>query len=307
MSTRPALGVREANWFEATARQRIHALVDDLSFEEFIPPTDRELSPHLPDFDLPRAFDDGMIVGHAKLNRRKVFVAAQEGQFMGGSVGEVHGAKLVGLLRGAAQAKSHPVLILFDTGGVRLQEANAGELAISEIMRAILDARAAGVRVLALLGGKAGCFGGGSLAAACCSAIAISEQGRLGVSGPEVIETNRGVEEFDSKDRPLVWRTVGGKNRRLLGGADLFVGPAVDDFRKAAHALLSSAGDLTLDALKAEQSRLGTRIEKFGKCADGRNVWAALGVEHPDAVPAMPADVFIPLAQSHGISINDAR
>ena len=42
------------------------------------------------------------------------------------------------------------------------------------------------------------------------------------MSGPEVIETNRGVEEFNSRDRALVWRTMGGKNRRLLGAADVF-------------------------------------------------------------------------------------
>ena len=45
-----------------------------------------------------------------------------------------HGAKLIGLLRAAREIASVPVLILFDTGGVRLQEANAGELAIAEIM-----------------------------------------------------------------------------------------------------------------------------------------------------------------------------
>ena len=307
MSTLRAAGVREASWFEATARQRINGLVDDRSFDEFIPPTARELSPHLPEFDLPRAFDDGMIVGQANLNGQKVFLGAQEGQFMGGSVGEVHGAKLVGLLRGATQAKSRPVLILFDTGGVRLQEANAGELAISEIMRAILDARAAGVTVIGLLGGRAGCFGGGSLAAACCSAIAISEQGRLGVSGPEVIETNSGVEEFDSKDRSLVWRTVGGKNRRLLGGADLFVGPTVEQFRKAALTLLSSPFRFTFDTLKAEQIRLEKRIERFGSCADGHDVWAKLGIRQTDLIPDMPAADFISLAESHGISAHDAR
>jgi hypothetical protein len=36
------------------------------------------------------------------------------------------------------------VLLLLDTGGVRLQEANAGELAISEIIRAIVEVRSAG-------------------------------------------------------------------------------------------------------------------------------------------------------------------
>ncbi len=67
---------------------------------------------------------------------------------MGGAFGEVHGAKLTGLLRAARDIASVPVLILFDTGGVRLQEANAGELAIAEIMRAMIEARLAGVPVV---------------------------------------------------------------------------------------------------------------------------------------------------------------
>ena len=195
-------------------------------------------------FDLPEQFDDGIVVGRGKLDGSPVFVAAQEGRFMGGAFGEVHGAKLTGLLRAARDIGSVPVLILFDTGGVRLQEANAGELAIAEIMRAVIEARSAGVKVIGLIGGRAGCYGGGGLIAGCCSALAVSEQGRIAVSGPEVIETNRGVEEFDSRDRALVWRTMGGKHRRLLGGADVFVDDTVQDFRDAALALLSSGGGL---------------------------------------------------------------
>ena len=84
-----------------------------------------------------------MIVGYGELERTRVLLAAQEGRFMGGAFGEVHGAKLTGLLRAARELRSTPVLILFDTGGVRLQEANAGELAIAEIMRAAKQTPAA--------------------------------------------------------------------------------------------------------------------------------------------------------------------
>jgi malonate decarboxylase beta subunit len=297
----------EISWFEATARQRLRWFVDAGSFEEFLGPEKREMSPHLPGFDLPEAFDDGMIVGRAKLDSQPVLIAAQEGQFMGGSFGEVHGAKLTGLLRGARDAKGPHVIILFDTGGVRLQEANVGELAIAEIMRAALEARAAGVKVIGLIGGRAGCFGGGSLIAACCSALAISEQGRIGISGPEVIETNRGVEEFDSKDRALVWRTMGGKHRRLLGGVELFVGASIQDFREAARTLLAQAQILNLDILKAEQARLEERLQRFDGCADGLDVWKALGAKDPAMIPDMAADAFIHLAETIRRPRYDAR
>src|SRR5262245_23640988 len=146
----PAERARSTSFYEASARTRLELLLDAGSFVEFIGPEQREVSPHLRIFDLPEQFDDGIVVGRGRLNGSAVFVAAQEGRFMGGAFGEVHGAKLIGLLRAARDVRTTPVLILFDTGGVRLQEANAGELAIAEIMRAVIEARTAGVRVIGL-------------------------------------------------------------------------------------------------------------------------------------------------------------
>src|SRR5271163_221722 len=226
----------EADWYEASARERVAGLLDPESFVEFLGPEQRAMSPHLAQFGLTGAFDDGIVVGRGGLDGNEVFVAAQEGWFMGGAFGEVHGAKLVGLLRaardGAGRSVPRAVLLLLDTGGVRLQEANAGELAISEIIRAIIEVRSAGVPVLALIGGRAGAFGGGGIVTACCSRIVVSEHARVSVSGPEVIETNKGVEEFDSKDRALVWRVCGARTRYLTGGADRYVKGSIEDFHK---------------------------------------------------------------------------
>ena len=280
------------SWYEASARQRLDALLDPGSFREAVGPAERRMSPHLPLFDLPRAFDDGIVVGSGALDGKTVYVAAQEGRFMGGAFGEVHGGKLVGMLRAAVETKPQAVLILFDTGGVRLQEANAGETAIAETMRAIVEARAAGVPVIGLIGGRAGCYGGGGLIAGTCSRLAVSEGGRISVSGPEVIETNKGAEEFDSRDRALVWRTMGGKHRRLIGGADAFCEDSVASFRAAALGLIGRAPDFDLATLEAEQARLRARIDRFGDCRDATEIWARLGVNDPDAVPAMATRAF---------------
>ncbi|MGY3604759.1 biotin-independent malonate decarboxylase subunit beta [Bradyrhizobium sp. Leo121] len=298
---------RATSFYEASARARIRLLIDPGSFVEFIGPERREVSPHLKLFDLPEQFDDGIIIGRGRLAESPVFVAAQEGRFMGGAFGEVHGAKLTGLLRAAKELKSIPVVILFDTGGVRLQEANAGELAIAEIMRAVIEARTAGVKVIGLIGGRSGCYGGGGLIAGCCSALAVSEQGRIAVSGPEVIETNRGVEEFDSRDRALVWRTMGGKHRRLIGGAELFTDDTVQAFREAALELLETTAGFGIDTLNAEQSRLEDRLQRFGTCRDAVEIWAAEGVADAASVPALPADQFIELADKVRRIARDAR
>jgi malonate decarboxylase beta subunit len=295
MSTLPT--PHEAVWYEASARERVAGLLDPGSFSELVGPTERVMSPHLPQFDLTGAFDDGVVIGRGLLAGQKVYVAAQEGRFLGGAFGEVHGAKFVGLLR-AAVAKNagvKAVLLMLDTGGVRLQEANAGELAISEIINAIIAARLAGIAVIALIGGRAGAFGGGSIITACCSRIAISEQGRTSVSGPEVIETNKGVEEFDSKDRALVWRVTGGRTRALMGGADLYVKKRVQDFREAATALVKDPPAFSLETLLAEQDRLSDRIKLYGNCRDAPEIWQRARLPEPNRVTEISDDAFLRL------------
>ena len=293
------------SWYEASARQRIDALVDAGSFCEYIGPELREISPHLSIFDLPEQFDDGIVVGRGRLQGSPVLVAAQEGRFMGGAFGEVHGAKLTGLLR-AARALRQDVLILFDTGGVRLQEANAGELAIAEIMRAVIELRRTGLSVVGLIGGRAGCYGGGSLIAGTCSRLIVSEQGRISVSGPEVIETNRGIEEFDSRDRALVWRTMGGKHRYLIGGADTFVDDEALAFRQAAIDAVKIKRGCDTNVLEAEQNRLERRLQRFGEAEDAVDIWQTLGIDAPTEIPALPTDAFLRAAKRRE-NADDAR
>jgi malonate decarboxylase beta subunit len=290
------------SFYEANARQRVVGLLDPQSFAELLPPSERATSPHLPLLDTPVAFDDGAIVGEGRLEGRRVLIAAQEGGFMGGAVGEVHGAKLTGLFeRAIDHQKDAPtaVILVLESGGVRLHEANAGLIAVSETMRALLDARAAGVTVIGLIGSSVGCFGGMGLIAACCDTIVMSEEGRLGMSGPEVIETKHGVEEFDSRDRALVWRTTGGKHRYLLGDAQAIVEDDIDAFRAAAIEALDHHRALTLAGMLAEQAALTARLATFGGERDALDLWRKLGVAQPSAIPLLERDAFVHAADPH--------
>jgi malonate decarboxylase beta subunit len=287
-----------SSYLECNARERIARVFDPGSFEEFLPPAARVVSPHLAQLDAPVSFDDGVIVGRGLLNGQMVFGAAQEGGFMGGAVGEVHGAKLVGMLQRAVAERAHAVLLLLESGGVRLHEANAGLIAVSEVMRAMLEVRAAGIPVVVLIGGANGCFGGMGIAARCANTVVMSEEGRLAMSGPEVIETAHGVEEFDSRDRALVWRTTGGKHRYLLGDCQRLVADNVDAFRLAAlDAILAAQGhaELTLADLEAEHLMLATRLRDFGGAAEPLHIWKTLGIPDPAAIPMLDADAFTQL------------
>lgn len=298
-----------SSYLELSARQRIPAIFDPGSFEEFLPPSQRVMSPHLAQLDAPVSFDDGVVVGRGRLDGRVVFGAAQEGGFMGGAVGEVHGAKLVGMLRRAIDEGAHAVLLLLESGGVRLHEANAGLIAVSEVMRAMLDVRAAGIPVVAVVGGANGCFGGMGIAARCANTVVMSEEGRLAMSGPEVIETASGVEEFDSRDRALVWRTTGGKHRYLLGDCQVLVADDTAAFRSAAAGAIEalSGGDarLTLEDLLAEQDMLARRLELADGVAEPMELWRRLGVPDPERVPMQDADEFLEMAARRRVRMGE--
>ena len=288
------------SYAECSARDRIAAVLDTGSFHEWLPPAQRLTSPHLAQLGVPASFDDGVAIGRATLAGRTVFVAAQEGAFMGGGVGEVHGAKIVGLLQRALRDQPTAVLLLAESGGVRLHEANAGLIAVSEVMSALLAVRAAGIPVIVLIGGANGCFGGMGIVARCADHVVMSDVGRLAMSGPEVIEASHGVDEFDARDRALVWRTTGGKHRWLTGDCDLLVEDEVGAFRDAAIASLGTARPVTLQALEAEHALLVARLIATpetgwndGAQDDAVRLWRGLGVAEPERVPELDVAALI--------------
>lgn len=180
----------------------------------------------------------------------------------------MHGAKLVGLFNRALRDRPKALLLLAESGGVRPHEANAGLIAVSEVMRALLDVRAMRIPVVVLIGSANRCFGGMGIVACCADWIVMSDRARLGMSGPEVIESAHRVEEFDARDRALVWGTTGGRHRFLMGDADALVDDDIGAFRAAAIAALECSTPLTLAALEREHALLARRLTRFGHRAD---------------------------------------
>ena len=113
----------------------------------------------------------------------------------------------------------------------------------------------------------------------CCDTLIASEEGRLSVSGPEVIETVMGVEAFDSRDRALVWRTTGGKNRFLFGTVTELVDDHIPAFRSAVIRALTAQKPLSVANLKHDLERLKRRIEVYGEFSDARQIWQKMGLD----------------------------
>lgn len=264
-------------YHELEARDRIAQVSD--SFSEILPPPDRVMSPYLPELGIPVSFDDGLVIGKASIDGKSVYLAAQVGKFVGGAVGEVHSAKLIGLLEAAARDKT-PFVLLVESGGVRLHEGSAGEIGISEAIRAVFACRAAGVPVIAVVASDIGAYGGMGILVSCCDTRILTEHGRIGISGPIVIEKWMGKEAYDSSNRALVWKTSGGKTRYLLGDADMLAGESTDEVKSAIGEALSQSGkSVNLESVADQHKKLAARLEKFAHVDQPDDLWHACGVK----------------------------
>jgi malonate decarboxylase beta subunit len=214
------------SFIELGARERARAVLDAQTFRELLDPFERLKSPWLPLQGVVAQADDGVVVARGRIGGAPAVVMAVEGAYQGGSIGEVSGAKIAGALelalRDAERGCPVRAVLLLETGGVRLQEANLGLAAIAEIHAAIVALRQH-VPVVGVVSGLIGCFGGLSLAAALCSRLIVTRQARLGMNGPEVIEQEAGIAELDASDRALIWALMGGEQRWLTGFADVLV------------------------------------------------------------------------------------
>ena len=226
----------DRSFIELKARQRAHALLDEGSYRELLDPFEGVMSPWLGAQGIVPQADDGMVVAKGTINGKPAVVVAIEGAFQGGSMGEVSGAKMAAALELAAEDNRNGIptqaVLCLETGGVRLQEANLGLAAIADIHAAIVDLRRY-TPVVGIVAGTVGCFGGMSIAAALCSYLIVTREARLGLNGPQVIEQEAGIAEYDSRDRPFIWSMTGGEVRYQSGLVDALVGDGVNAVKAA--------------------------------------------------------------------------
>lgn len=221
---------------ERGARERARALLDPQTFRELLDPFARIASPYLAAQGVVAQSDDGTVVARGTIGDVRACVVATDGRFLGGSIGEIGGSKIAGALelarRDAQRGTPTRLVLALDTGGIRLQEANLAILAVSEICDGIVALREL-MPVVALIAGRIGVYGGLSLSTALCSEIIVSEGARVGLNGPDVVETESGLDEMDSSDRPLIWRVTGGQFRFKQGFATELVSDDVAAIRAA--------------------------------------------------------------------------
>lgn len=241
------------SFIELNSRERAKAILDKGTFRELIGPSEEFESPHLPLQNILPQSDDGIVIAKGFINHKRAVVISMDGTFEGGSIGEVSGSKFAGALELALKDNKNGIrtcpVVIFDTGGVRLQEANYGLLAISEIQAAVVALRQF-VPIIGVIPGKIGCFGGMAMTAGLFTTLIITPEGRLTLNGPEVIEEEAGIAEFDSKNKKLIWDTIGGIQRHAAGFADIL---AEDDVASIVAAIKASLNKKETTLPRSEQ------------------------------------------------------
>lgn len=232
------------SFVELNARDRVNALLDN--GHELIDPFDQLIAPSLLAQGIVPESDDGIVVSRGTIAGKQALVIAMEGKFQGGGIGEVSGAKIVSALEHALEENKKgneifPIIVL-DTGGVRLQEANYGLLSISEIGNMIIALKEY-VPVIGLVPGRVGSFGGMSITSALMSYLIATKKARVGLNGPEVIEQEAGVREFDSSDKDLIWNTLGSRQRVESKIIDELVTDSVESIKEAVVAAINERKD----------------------------------------------------------------
>jgi malonate decarboxylase beta subunit len=198
------------------AAARVRAIADRDSVRALEP---GPASPWLSRYGFDARAGDGLTTARGAIGTRPVLFAAQDPDYLAGTIGAMHADALRTLLLCAQSERPAAVVLLFASAGVRLHEANAAELALGRTLRTLLDVRAAGVPVLGVAVGDV--FGGASILAAACDRLALLPAARFGLSGPKVVETAAGRSELDAGDDGAVRRLYGAEARTRTGVADL--------------------------------------------------------------------------------------
>lgn len=167
-----------------TARERIHFLMDEGSFQEigmFVTHRSTEFG-----LDREKYLGDGVITGFGTVNGRLTYVFAQDFTVFGGSLSESHAEKICRIMDLAMQ-NGAPVIGLNDSGGARIQEGVVSLGGYADIF--YRNTRASGVipQISAIMGP---CAGGAVYSPAITDFIMMVENtSYMFVTGPNVVKT----------------------------------------------------------------------------------------------------------------------
>jgi propionyl-CoA carboxylase beta chain len=167
-----------------TARERIHFLLDDGSFQEMgMLVTHRSTNFGL---EKTKFLGDGVVTGYGNINGRLVYVFSQDFTVLGGSLAEAHAEKICKVMD-MAMKNGAPVIGLNDSGGARIQEGVVSLGGYADIFYKNTLASGVVPQLSAIMGP---CAGGAVYSPALTDFIMMVENtSYMFVTGPNVVKT----------------------------------------------------------------------------------------------------------------------
>src|SRR6187402_93805 len=167
-----------------TARERIHFLMDEGSFEEI----GMLVTHRSTDFGMEKEIylGDGVVTGYGTINGRLTYVFSQDFTVFGGSLSETHAQKICKIMDMAVQ-NGAPVIGLNDSGGARIQEGVASLAGYADVFQRNVLASGVIPQISLIMGP---CAGGAVYSPAMTDFIfMVKDSSYMFVTGPDVVKT----------------------------------------------------------------------------------------------------------------------
>jgi len=180
---KPELVEKQHQRGKLTARERISLLLDPGSFVELDPFVESRFD--ILGLDKKKFPGDAVITGFGKIDGRRVYLYSQDFSKIGGSLGEMHGQKIVKVIE-LAQKSGCPIIGIIDSGGARIQEGISSLDGYAVIFRLMVRASGVVPQISVIAGPSAG---GASYAPGLSDFIFMVEGiSQMYITGPEVIK-----------------------------------------------------------------------------------------------------------------------
>jgi len=184
---KPEFVERQHQKGKLTARERIELLLDPESFIELDPFVESRFD--IFGLDQKKIPGDAVITGWGKINGRPVYLYSQDFSRMGGSLGELHGQKIVKVIE-SAQKTGCPSIGIIDSGGARIQEGISSLDGYAAIFRAMIKSSGVVPQITVVVGPSAG---GASYSPGLSDFVFMVEGiSQMYITGPEIIKSVTG-------------------------------------------------------------------------------------------------------------------
>jgi propionyl-CoA carboxylase beta chain len=233
-----------------TARERVHALLDEGSFIEL-----DEFARHRSSYfgmDQNRPFGDGVVTGYGTVDGRPVCVFSQDVTVFGGALGEVYGEKIVKVLD-FAMKMGCPVVGINEGGGARIQEGVVSLGLYGDIFHRTVRASGVIPQISLIMGAAAG---GHVYSPALTDFIVMVDQtSQMFITGPDVVKTVTGEE--------VTLEELGGaRTHNTKSGNAHYLGTDEQDAINYVKALLSYLPSNNLDPLPVYDTTVTAEVDE---------------------------------------------